>query len=411
MNAQYLLKLFQLLATICLMWLLTGCQAKGIVNLQSGNILASQQWQNPNDSFTLPFVWHDGHIIIALKMNNSQPLRFALDSAASATVIFETSRTQATPLKIEGQLDLNGKQVNIVNNTRVELGNITLSDLTVVHVPLSQNPLFSDFDSAYFDGAIGYDLFNHYNITIHYADQLIVFSKPTTDVPMNKKDWQHYPIALHGRIPYLKANLSNQDNESNTYQFAIDTGAPNYIYLNEHLAQGFSFPNTTFPSHFENFDGVQQIETGRIKQFDLFGERFTQVSAHNLPKLEDEQGIGLVGSALLKNFDIHFNYQQGFVAIRKNKLFNTRSLLDRSGLVLEPHTQGGIVKQIASDSHATELRINEGSIITHINKQALTANNFDTLRNLLSSAKQSINLCWQTDKLQQCGDLKLFDRI
>ncbi|NOU52491.1 hypothetical protein HG263_18420 [Pseudoalteromonas sp. JBTF-M23] len=50
-------------------------------------------------------------------------------------------------------------------------------------------------------------------------------------------------------------------------------------------------------------------------------------------------------------------------------------------------------------------------MIIQINHQALTASNFDELRQLLSSAKQPVTLCWQAGELQQCGNLKLFNRF
>ncbi|BBN82353.1 hypothetical protein PA25_23380 [Pseudoalteromonas sp. A25] len=410
MQPRYLLKLYQLFALVCLLALLAGCQAKGIINLQSGNALASQQWQGSSDTFTLPFDWHDGHIIIEMRINNSSNLRFALDSAASATVLFETERTNQIKLDIEGQLELNGKQINIVNNTQITVGNIQLSDLTLVHVPLEQNPLFDDLQSAYFDGAIGYDIFNHYNVTIHYAEQFITFSKHQ-DTAISSLSWQQYPLFIHSRIPYIKANLAEQKNSKATYKFVVDTGAPDYIYLNENLAEGFSFPNAVFHSQFENFDGIQTIETGRIGQFELFGESFNNISAHHLPKLEDEHGVGLIGSALLRNFDIHFNYQQGYIAVRKGKKFSDDSFIDRSGLVIEPHKLGAIVKQIDDKSDASKLAIQSGTIITHINNQAITTNNFDKLRLQLSQEKPSVNVCWLANSNKKCADVRLYNRI
>ncbi|CAH9049941.1 hypothetical protein PSECIP111951_00522 [Pseudoalteromonas holothuriae] len=409
MNTQYHLIIAKLLASCALIWLLSGCQAKGIINLQSGNLLASQQWQGSNEQFSLPFVWHDGHIIIELAINDSQPLRFALDSAASATVLFETPRSQPMHLNIEGQLNLSEKKINIVNNAKVSVGNIKLSDLTLIHVPINQNPLFDDFDSAYFDGAIGYDLFNHYNITILYSDNTVVFSKPQSNIPLTQS-WQQYPLSIHGRLPYVSANISNQTGSTSSYKFVLDTGAPDYIYLNKALAQNIKFPAAVYQSKFENFEGMQQIETGQLEQFNLFFEHFTNMTAHNLPKLKDDKGIGMIGSGLLKNFDIHFNYQQGFVAVRKGKLFDKHSLLDRSGLVLEPHKLGGIIKQIDNASHALKLNLQVGTIVTKINGHTINQNNFDNLRRMLSGDGVSVNLCWQEGSIDQCDDLTLYTR-
>ncbi len=150
----------KLIAVVTVALLTASCSAKGIINLQSGNALASQTWLSKEESFKVPFVWHDGHIIIEVNVNDTEPLRLAFDSAAAATVIFDTPRTQTLPLDVERQIDLQGRQVNVVNNGIIRVGDIELSELTFIQVPIEQNPLFNDYDTAYFDGAIGYDLLN-----------------------------------------------------------------------------------------------------------------------------------------------------------------------------------------------------------------------------------------------------------
>ena len=106
----------QLIITIVLLHLVSGCASKGMINLQTGNRFANSNWMAEKPSFSVPFSWHDGHIIIDVYVNGSEPLRFAFDSAAAATVLFETPRTATLDLAIEQQLPLQNHQVNVVNN-------------------------------------------------------------------------------------------------------------------------------------------------------------------------------------------------------------------------------------------------------------------------------------------------------
>lgn len=408
---KYYIGFAKLIVLVTLAGLLASCMAKGIINLQSGNALATQTWLSSEDSFAVPFVWHDGHIIIEVAVNDANSLRFAFDSAAAATVLFETSRTQTVALDVERQLDLQGRQVNVVNNGIIRVGDIELSELTFIHVPIGQNPLFSDYDTAYFDGAIGYDLLNHFNITILYADQSVLFSPKGVKGKFSNEQWVKLPLLMQGRIPYINATMKNMNGVETKYAFVVDTGAPDYIYLNEQLADDFAFPAEYFETQTENFDGKQVLKTSRINFFGLASETFQAVAAHDLPHFKDAFGVGLVGSGLLRKFDVHFNYHEGYMALNKNQQFSNNTYIDRSGLVVEPHRWGGLIEQVAANSYAAELGITAAAILTKINGEKLSEDNFDNLRWMLSSEAPYVTVCWQANGPTKCGNLKLKDRI
>jgi len=408
---KHVILLIKLIAVLSVVLVIVGCSAKGIINLQSGNALASQKWLSKEQSFKLPFVWHDGHIIIEIDVNDTESLRLAFDSAASATVIFETPRTQTLQLDVERQLEVQSSQVNVVNNGIIRVGDIELSELTFIHVPIEKNPLFHDYDTAYFDGAIGYDLLNHFNVSVLYAEQSLQFHKKSAKSEFNHENSTTLPLSVHGRIPYVNARLKDNDGVEADYAFIIDTGAPDYVYLNEKLTDKLEFPNDYFETHTQNFDGKQVVETSRIDFFGLGDSEFENVAAHNLLSFEDPYGIGLIGSGLLRKFNVHFNYQDESITLVKNKFFSHKTDIDRSGLVMEPHRLGGVIKQVAKNSHAAELGFTEQAIVKEINGKAITEDNFDELRRLFRSDAQSVNVCWQTNGGTKCGDLKLEDRI
>ena len=401
----------KLIAVVTVALLTASCSAKGIINLQSGNALASQTWLSKEESFKVPFVWHDGHIIIEVNVNDTEPLRLAFDSAAAATVIFDTPRTQNLPLDVERQLDLQGRQVNVVNNGVIQIGELELSELTFIHVPIEQNPLFNDYDTAYFDGAIGYDLLNHFNITVLFSEQSLQFSQRDTKSAFSNENSITLPLSIHGRIPYVDATMKNKDDVKTKYAFVVDTGAPDYVYLNEKLADGVEFPVEYFETQTQNFDGKEVFKTSRIDFFGLGDAEFQNVAAHDLPHFKDSHGVGLIGSGLLRKFDVHFNYEEGTITLVKNKLFSNQTYIDRSGLVMEPHRLGGLIEQVAENSHAAELGITAPAIMREINGEEITEDNFDELRALLSSKESSVNLCWQANDRTECGNLKLEDRI
>jgi len=390
--------------------LMMGCNAKGLMNLQSGNLLGSQEWLGEPLSFTVPFDWHDGHIIIELEVNNQQNLRFALDSGASATVLFETQRTKALKLSVGMQLDLQGSDVNIVNDASIAIGKIKLSEMTIIQVPIEQSPLFGSFDEAYFDGAIGYDLLNRYVTLINYADKTVTFFKDSPAI-IQDGDWVKLPMSVIGRIPHVAASLYNKGEVETTYNFTIDTGAPDYLYINSSLAANLSFPSSYFETKTRNFTGEHIVQTSRFDVFKIAEFNFNNIAIHNLPYFKDENGIGLIGSGLLRNFDIVFDYENEYIAFKKNRLFSYDTFIDRSGLRIEPHTGGALVKEVVKDTHAQTLNILAGDVVTKINNKTLNDNNFDELRALLSSDMNEVELCWVSNEQEKCEVLFLRDMI
>ena len=390
--------------------LIMGCKATGLVNLQTGNSLADQNWRGEQTSFTVPFEWHDGHPIILLTINGIPDLRFALDSGAAATVMFETERTQAVKIEVEMQFDLQGAQVDVVNDTTIQIGQISLSDMTIIHVPIDQSPLFGSLDEAYFDGAIGYDVINHFVTQVNYADQTVTFFNPRSTIT-HSPDWVRLPMSLIGRIPHVSAKLQNQNEQRNAYTFTLDTGAPDYLYINSSLAAGLTFPDSVFESTTKNFEGEHTLYTSRLDNFEIAGSRFDNIAAHDLPYFKDDNGIGLIGSGLLRNFDLVFDYENSFVAFKKNRAFSTKTFIDRSGLQIEPHADGAIVKSVARNTDAERLGILPNDIATRIDGVPMKADNFDTLRSVLSSEKTEVDLCWLSKKQTKCGILKLANRI
>ena len=398
------------LSLIVFIVLMSGCGATGIVNLQSGNILAEQEWLTESDHFTVPFEWHDGHPIINLNVNGQQNLRFALDSGAATTVLFETPNTQGIYLDIEMQFDMQGKKVNVVNNTTIMVGDIQISDMTIIHVPLDQSPLFGSADEAYFDGAIGYDLLNRFQVKVNYADASVTFYKDAS-IDLANDDWLRLPISLIGRVPQISAILYNTNDKQSAYKFTIDTGAPDYLYINSSLAKDLMFPIQYFQSKMKNFEGEYTFKTSRIDVFKIGDAVFENIATHDLPNFKDQNSIGLIGSGLLKNFDVIFDYENEYIALKKNHIFATSTFIDRSGLQLEPHKQGAIVKYVANETHASKLEILPGDVVTTIGNQKVNEANFDQLRALLSSDKKEIELCWLSAKKELCDALLLQDRI
>ncbi len=408
MNTHYQKILLLALIILFINTLVSCTNSKGVRNLQNGNLTAKHQWLAA-EKIEIPFYWHDGHIIIKLTINERKDLLFALDSGASATVLFETNRSKNLQLNKERSLNLQGKEVNVINDVSITIEQLTIDKLTIIQVPIGQSPLFSNYDEAYFDGAIGYDLLKHYRTRIDYENLTVTLF--STDTYEHTDDWLSLPMDINRRIPYITAELTDEDSRSINHDFIIDTGAPDYLYINSKLIDDFKFPKNTYQTNVSNFDGDYVLQTSKVTNFKISNISFPDITTHNSPVFEDDFGVGLIGSGLLKQFTVEFDYSNQRLMLKPNTNLDTNSMMDRSGINLEPHSRGGVVKSISKNSIAKKMGLDKGNIITKINNQKLMKENFDELRNFLSSKLQKVNLCWENTMGSFCKDLILADRI
>ena len=400
-----------------LLILISACSySPGVRNLQNGNKQATVDWKSSSDEITVPFRWHDGHIIIPVTINGSEPILLAFDSGAAVTVLFESNRTSSLKLNIERQLTINnsGQIANVVNNNTVGFESMTLKNLTILHVPLEKSPIFSSMDEAYFDGAIGYDLLSRFVIMIDYVNQIITLSrKPSTVLDLS--EWQALSIDTAARVPYVEVSFNADSSDAisnNSSKLLVDTGAPFYLYINPEIDTEVELPDQYYETRGKGFNGPYHRYTGRLESLTLGQYRFAKLAAHfDKADFRDLAGVGLLGNALLKNFDLMFDYSSEILFIRSNSMFSEKSTLDKSGLDIKPHDKGAIVLSVAPSSAADTIGLKSRNIITDFDSVPISSENFDDFKNLLSSEKINTRLCWADDAKRKCGLLTPSSRV
>jgi predicted aspartyl protease len=403
------------LRTVAMMMLVAFadvCVADALENLQQGNPQAQHVWRAPDASVAVPFEWHDGHLVISARINDSAPLRLAFDSGASATVLFETERTRGLRLQAERQTPIGGASaVDLVNDVTLALDGIDITRLTVLHVPLRSSPIFANDDEAYFDGAVGYDLLHRFVTEIDYVGQVIRFAKEAGTVAA-KPGWRVEPIDLRTRVPVISVQLKGARARIEPVRLLVDTGAPAYAYLNPDLTRRIDVPARNYLTRGRAFNGPYERVTARLAAFSLGGFEFQGLVTHfDRTDFKDlGRAVGLIGNGVLRNFDLIFDYRAGTLAMRPNARFDPNSSADRSGIDLQPHRLGGVVRSVASDSAAGKLGLKPGDVVTDIDGQSLRYD-FDAAKDLLRSKRQTLTLCWRSQSARSCEPLPLVDRL
>jgi len=395
----------------------TPCAASGLENIQNGNIRSRHVWRAAGDHVDVPFQWHDGHLIIPVRVEGNAQVRLAFDTGASATVLFETARTRFLSLQSDGQIRVGsadgrpGTPVNIVPDVAIEVGTIGIERLTILHVPLATSPIFGSADEAYFDGAIGYDLLRLFVTEIDYVRQTIRFWRKRS--PERTTRWKALPIDVTARVPYVAVKLHDENSTADGVKLLVDTGAPLYAYMNPELIDGMDVPSRSYLTRGNGFNGPFERRSGRLRVFDIGGHRFDDLLV-NFDRTDFKdlgRGVGLIGNGVLANFDLLLDYSARTLSIRPNAHFTAVSAADRSGIDLEPHTLGGIVQSIADGSGAGKIGLKRGDVVTRLDGRKLESGNFDQGKSLLSSDRANIEICWRSENREQCTQLPMADRL
>lgn len=399
--------------TLALLAFAEPCAGGALENLQQGNPQAQHVWHASEDSVAVPFEWHDGHLIIPVRINDSASVRLAFDTGASATVLFETERTRSLRLQAERQIPIGGASgVDLVNDAKVSLAGIDVTNLTILHVPLRNSPIFANDDEAYFDGAVGGDLLHRFVTQIDYVKQVIRFSKGSIDVATDPT-WRVVPIDIRTRVPVIDVRLQGARARSESVRLLVDSGAPAYAYMNPDLTRRTAVPARNYLTRGRSFNGPYERVTARLAAFSLGGFEFPGLVTHfDRTDFKDlGRAVGLIGNGVLRNFDLIFDYRAGTLAMRRNARFDASSKADRSGIDLQPHRAGAIVRSVAPGSKAEQLGVKGGDVVTDIDGQSLRSDSFDQVKQLLSSDRQTLALCWRSQGRQSCEPLPLADRL
>ena len=139
---------FTCLSAVLCISIFSGCQLFQAAKFSYSNATSTHKWASNNTTTQIPFTLVSELIIVPVSINGSEPLNFVFDTGAAATVIVESNNTQSLTLTSDSKLNISGAGesfqsiANLVPNIDVSLGEIELTDQTIIHLPLDSIPFF-----------------------------------------------------------------------------------------------------------------------------------------------------------------------------------------------------------------------------------------------------------------------------
>ena len=297
-------------------------------------------------------------IIIPVEVNGVQ-LSFILDSGVRKPILFNLTNLDSVQLNEVSEISIKGlgegKPIDALSseNNIFRLKNIR-NTAQKVYVVLDRDINFSTSLGVPVHGIIGFDLFRNFVVEINYGRTFIRFHDPEHFKSPKSRKYETLPLVVEDSKAYVQGAVLLENNDEIPVKLLVDTGSSDAIWLFQNPEMGIGLPS-------KNYDDY----LGKGLSGDIFGKR-TKVHRLRLgsfvlenakaafPDLTSFSGVkdlgdrnGSVGAAVLKRFNIVFDYQGGRVSLKKNGHFASPFQFNMSGIALQHNGLRYIAESIA----------------------------------------------------------------
>lgn len=195
----------------------------GVALTRSDNSLPDSRPAEDRRAFKVPFEINDkGHVLVRVKVNDSEPLWFGLDSGNEQTLI---NRRQATALNLklyaEGQAVGSGEapvDFAVVKNVSFNLAGVkfVLGEIGVLPLELSSR------SGPVIVGLLGYDFISRFVVEIDYEAHVMTLYHPGGYRYRGRGEI--IPVRMMDNNPHVRARVVLPGLAPITAMFAIDSG-------------------------------------------------------------------------------------------------------------------------------------------------------------------------------------------
>ncbi|MEZ4904199.1 MAG: aspartyl protease family protein [Spirosomataceae bacterium] len=335
----------------------------------------------------IPFELRSNLIIVPVRINKSEVLRFILDTGVGPTILTDAAIAQKLGMKSIRTMKIDGIGKGEAIPADITIGNrLTMGAMqSLKHniVVLDSDILrLSELVGTSIHGIFGYEVFNKFVVTIDFQRQLLTLTVPKK-YEYSAKQGDRFPIVIEKTKPYLEGiTVVNNDTEL-PIRVVLDTGAGHALMLNT-TTNNVQLPQKVMKAQLGvGLGGVINGHIGRIPKVRIGEYELTDVLttfpdsnafgmkiATNAPQRE-----GNLGGEFLRRFKVTFNYDAGYVVLKPNKKrFYDKFEHDMSGMDVRAkgmNFRQYYVEHILEGSPAHFAGLQENDELLFINNQSV----------------------------------------
>jgi hypothetical protein len=314
------------------------------------------------------FQLQDNRIIIQVMINGQGPFFMMFDTGASN--ILSDDVASALQLKRYGHIPIEGGGENAVSASYCEVQNLEVSNQTMQNnrfICMDLHDMQNAIGFPRLDGLIGYEVFSQFLTEINF-DKMQISLKSFSS--RKNSNGQIVPLGFYGTMPTIDAVLDGIPG-----RFWLDTGDRASATLSLPFIQNFSLRQKYNPT-FSTMTGYGiggPLMTSMVfaNEFEFGGLTFTNTLIR-LPTsysrgLNDPNSAGTIGTGLLRQFNIVFDYSRHEMILSKNAVFVQDRSFDRAGMWISEASNGFQVRDVVEGGPAWNAGVRTNQVILAIN--------------------------------------------
>lgn len=382
--------------------MISGMPAQGLAQSSENNLAENTSDPEPDGiqfaingpddrRITIPFELVNNLVIIPLRINDSDTMKFILDTGVGTTLITGLEAQQTITINSTETIRLSGlgegepMEAFYSRDNRIYLDRISGTNMELV---ILKKDIFqlSSVMGTFVHGLIGYDIFSRFVVEINYQQKVVhlydpeAFREKFEKLPEHRL-WNKYPLSIEDRKPYIDVNFQHKKSTPfHPLKLLIDSGSSNAFSFYRMTDEKIKVPDSTITTLIGiGLSGFVNGELGRIQQVNLGDYELKKPVVAYPDSLAIRRALvlsdrnGSMGGEVLKRFKTIFHYQDSSLLLRNNSDLNNDFNYNMSGLEITtpvPNLPIYVVSGVRSGSPAEAAGIEKDDIITQLNGKA-----------------------------------------
>ena len=276
----------------------------------------------------IPFDFQANLIIVPIKVNNSDTLRFILDTGVSSILITDPQIAKLQRMKFVRNVKISGAGQGTDIEAGIVLDNtILMGDMIGYRqnlVVLKEDVLkLSEFVGSPIHGIIGYEIFNRFAVTIDFSTNELTLENPE-HYKYKPSKGERFPITIEENKPYLSTMELINDKQNLPLKVILDTGAGHAISLDANRNNRIPMPEKVVKAQLgRGLSGIINGSLGRISKLRLgkfemknLVASFPDSSSYRMKGMELIERQGNIGCEFLRRFKVTFNYRDQYIVLK-----------------------------------------------------------------------------------------------
>lgn len=339
-----------------------------------------------NSALKIPFELSGNLVLLQVKVNNSDSLRFILDTGADTSVI-DAQRAKALRLMPQGKIVGNGgagsSEATFTKGISITLPGVKVLNQTIYALPLESLSALG----RKIDGVLGNDVLDKFVVEIDYAARTISLYEPQGY--RYSGSGEIIPLTIDEGLPFVRASITPEGRDPIEAKFEIDSGSTGAILLNTPFVKKHnllaSVPKT-IQTNVGGIGGTAKTFIGRIKNARLgrfaIDRPITRFSQATQGDYASSKYDGLIGGEILRRFKVIFDYSRRQMMLEPNLHFAEPYDIDMSGISLVADGDDLLVDDVDKHSPAAEAGVLGGDILVAVNGRPASVLGLDEIRTM-----------------------------